>query len=272
MSGIAPVAPWLACPACGAGLTIDGSRLLCASGHSFDIARQGYVNLMQHRPPRSADTPEMVAARGRLLRAGHFDPLADEVARRVGGSRIVEVGAGPGFYLGSALDHLPSAIGLATDVSPAAVRVAARAHARMGAIVADTWAGLPLRPASIDSLLCIFAPRNPTEFWRVLRPGGLLLVATPGAGHLATLRQGLGLLGIAEDKLAELGRALAGFEPIATTRVEWRLDLAAEDAIDLIMMGPNGFHTERAAMADRVGGPTTEQAMVDVSIFRKPAA
>lgn len=272
MRGIEQVTSWLACPVCATGLSTTGGSLRCASGHSFDIARQGYVNLLNGPPPRHADTTEMVAARARFLRAGHFDPLAREVSRRAVGHRIVEVGAGTGYYLRSALELAPEATGLATDISPPAARIAAKAHGSMAAVVADTWAGLPVRPSSVDAVLCIFAPRNPPEFWRVLRPGGLLLIATPGAGHLAKLRGEFGLLDIPDDKLQKLARALSDFSPLATTRVEWQLDLSAADAIDLVMMGPNGFHSQRDRLAAELARPISEHAIVDVSLFRKPVS
>ncbi|WP_420175668.1 putative RNA methyltransferase [Luteococcus sp. OSA5] len=257
----------LACPTCAARLSRDGGSLLCQQGHRFDIARQGHVNLLGRAAPANADTAQMVAARARFLGAGHYQPIVEALRSRVRqASRIVEVGAGTGHYLAGVLDSQPDAVGLATDVSPLAARRAAKAHDRMGSVVADTWAGLPIRSGAADVLLCVFAPRNPTEFARICRQGSLLLVVTPNDGHLAQARERLGLLGIQDDKLAKLNRSLSGaFEAIWSQRIRWTMELDAAAVTDLVQMGPNAFH-EHGQAAE----PLTVDADVQLSVFRRP--
>lgn len=257
----------LACPVCQQGLEPEGRSLRCRRGHSFDVARQGHVNLAGRAAPANADTVDMLQARDRFLEAGHYAPIEKVVDLRMGrAGRLVEVGAGTGHYLAGLLDRRPGAVGVATDVSPVAARRAARAHDRLGAVVADTWVGLPLRSGSVDALLCAFAPRNPAEFARVVRPGGVLVVVTPNEGHLAQARDDLGLLGVQEDKLARLNRSLLGlFDAVASTRVNWTMELDADAVRDLVQMGPNAFHEHpddyRAMQVD---------ADVQVSLFRRP--
>lgn len=257
----------LACPQCSSALTRDGGSLACRQGHRFDIAKQGHVNLLGRAAPANADTAEMVAARDRFLGAGHYRPIADALVPRAGRARrVLEVGAGTGWYLARVLDALDDAVGLATDVSPMAARRAAKAHPHAGSVVADTWAGLPVRSGSVDLLTCVFAPRNAPEFARVLTHGGLLLVVTPNPGHLARARESLGLLGLEDDKLAKVQRQFAGaFEPIGTQRIAWTMDLSAEALADLVAMGPNAFHHHESV---REG--MSVDADVQVSIFRKP--
>lgn len=238
MSGL----DWTSCPHCREPLTTEGRTLRCAQGHSFDVARQGYVNLLGRAAPANADTAAMLDARARFLVSGHYDPLADAVAAAVDGDRFLEVGAGTGFYLARALDAHPGAEGLATDVSVAAAKRAARAHPSAAAVVADTWAGLPLADACVDAVLCVFAPRNPAEFARVLRPGGVLAVAQPAVGHLLELRERHGLLGVAPDKAERLEAAFAGWETVAHVEVRRRVSLTSQEVADLIAMGPNAFH------------------------------
>ena len=94
---LARAAGMLRCPACGDSLGVgeSGSSLVCDGGHRFDVARQGYVNLLRRAAPENADTPEMLAARDRFLGAGHYAPIAAAVADLArGAGRIVEVGAG----------------------------------------------------------------------------------------------------------------------------------------------------------------------------------
>src|SRR3954452_18171067 len=115
---LADVVDLLRCPVCGDALGEAGGALRCPAGHSFDIARQGYVNLV----PGRADTPEMVDARDAFLRAGHFRPLATALAEEArsaagagGGAVVVDLGAGTGYYLARVLDAVPGARGVAVD-------------------------------------------------------------------------------------------------------------------------------------------------------------
>ena len=140
----------LACPVCRASVEIDERTVLCHRGHSFDIARQGYVSLLAGAASKfTGDTAEMIAARSTFLAAGHFDQISAAVgdavaATRTGAPRILEIGAGTGDYLSRVLDGDPEALGLGLDVSKAAARKVARAHPRMASIVADAWKALPI--------------------------------------------------------------------------------------------------------------------------------
>lgn len=267
MSALDRVVGWLACPHCAASLTLTGAVAHCASGHAFDVARQGYLNLSGRHPPANADTADMVAARERFLASGHYDPISAAVSRRLGNARrVLDVGAGTGHHLAMVLDAHPDAVGLASDVSVAAARRAARRHPRMASIVADTWVGLPLRPSSVDALMCVFAPRNASEFFRVLAPGGVVIVVTPDADHLAALRRDHALLQVHPDKTADVARQLSGLTPIMTQHVGFRADLTGDEVRDLVGMGPNAFHSVAGDLA-----ATRIDVSVDVSVFRKPA-
>lgn len=257
MTPLAQVTAWLRCPVCGAGLALRDGSLRCPAGHAFDVARQGYVNLLGRAAPRNADTGDMVAARDRFLSAGHYAPVADAIREElVHSERVLEVGAGTGYYVSSALG--PTAWGVATDVSVPAARRAARAHPRLASVVADTWAGLPIRDDAVDAVLCVFAPRNVAEFRRVLRLGGRVVVVVPNARHLAELRDQYGLLDIDADKTEQVEEA---FESTAEIRrIAFRADLDERSATDLVAMGPNAFHDNREVAATSV--------TVDVSVMR----
>jgi 23S rRNA (guanine745-N1)-methyltransferase len=111
-------------------------------------------------------------------------------------------------------------------------------------VVADVWAGLPVLDHSLDAVLCVFAPRNLTEFARVLQPGGRLLVLTPNPGHLAALRKRHGLLDIEPEKQQRLLAAAAEFFDVrGTSRLRVPVELSAQLAGDVIAMGPNAFHS-----------------------------
>mgnify|MGYP001171466290 CR=1 FL=1 len=236
----------LACPYCGEPLTADGRRWACPGGHSFDVARQGYLNLAGGPEPVNADTAAMLDARARVQASGLFGFLSralDDAVPSAAG-RLLEVGAGTGHYLAELVDGRPAARGVALDVSRAAARRAARAHPRVASVVADVWRGLPIRAGAADVVLCVFAPRNLAEFARVLTPGGVVLVVTPEPRHLAGLRAGFGLIGVEADKHERLLAAASGhLVHRASTTAESTATVGAELVNDLIGMGPNAFHT-----------------------------
>jgi len=263
------VADLLACPHCpghGSGLAVEGRSLRCPAGHSFDIARQGYVNLLGHGSPRNADTAAMVAARERFLATGAYAPIRAALAERcAGAATVIEAGAGPGWYLAGALAR-PAARGLACDVSVPAVRRAARADPRIGAIVADTWAGLPVLSGVADRVLAVFAPRNMADFARILRPDGQVVVVVPGAEHLGSLRQRFGLLDVEPHKGARLLRAADGhLDAIDRTELAFDLRLEPGQVADLIAMGPNAFH--QATDSAQPPEPIDTRVAVEVWVF-----
>jgi len=240
------VLPLLRCPHCEADLKREATAVRCAEGHSFDVARQGYLSLLAGSP-HTGDTADMVAARERFLAAGHFDPLADALAERAeamvdgssGAPLIVDLGAGTGWYLARVLDRLPDALGLALDVSKPALRRAARAHPGLAAVGADVWGPLPLRDRVASVVIAVFAPRTVAEIDRILAPGGQSLVVTPTAEHLHELREPLGLLGIGEDKPEG-------------SQLTWTLTLDRAAARDAAAMGPSAFHLSPAELEGRV--------------------
>lgn len=235
------VTSWLRCPDCASDLTAEAHRLVCDTGHSFDIAKQGYVNLLGRSQPDNADTAPMVAAREQFLSAGYYAPLTREVRHAItGASRVVEVGAGTAHHLAGSLSS--DAYGLATDVSVAACRKAARQHPRIASVVADTWAGLPLKDHSVDAVLCIFAPRNVSEFSRILVPDGLVVVVIPEPDHLAELRHANELLIVEEAKAEKLAAAFAEFRPVSSQVISGEIALDDDAATAVVSMGPNAFH------------------------------
>lgn len=272
---LADVVALLRCPVCGEGLRLDPTSVRCAAGHTFDIARQGYVNLLAGAAHGTADTPAMVAARAAFLGAGHYAALAEAVSAAAGpgSGPVVESGAGTGYYVASVLRDRPRSVGVALDISVAASRRAARAHPRLGAVVADAWARLPLADACAEVVLVVFAPRGGAEIARVMRPGGRLVVLTPQAGHLRELVAPLGLLAVDVRKPERLRVALdPWFEPVATRQVDQVLTLTALDVERVAAMGPSAFHTapdELRRLVASLSPPVTVTVAVTVSTFSR---
>lgn len=257
--------PYLRCPVCEDTLEKKGSALRCVRGHSFDIAKQGYVNLTRGRTRFTGDSPEMVEARARFLEAGHYRFLADALISAVPRTDglVLDAGTGTGWYLAQVLDAHPEANGLGLDVSKPALRRAARAHPRAGAVLADLWEPLPV--ADVAVILNVFAPRNGPEYRRVLRPGGILVVATPAADHLAELRDEYGLIRIAEDKDKRVSESLSDFVTVSRTTNRSVLRLTGDELRTLIGMTPSARHLDVAAL--RTDGAEVTAA-VDVTVYR----
>lgn len=268
----------LICPVCGDGLTVDGRSLRCAAGHSFDIARQGYVNLLPgNARTGTADTPEMARSREAFLGAGHFAGLADTLAERIRsaltpGACVLDAGAGTGYHLARLLDRAPDAVGLAVDVSKHSLRRAARAHPRIGAVVADLWRPLPLRTGSVEAVLNVFAPRNGTEFRRILKPDGALYVVTPTARHLGRLIPDLGLLKVDARKRERTDRALGEhFRLDDAEEYETEVRLRHDEVVTLVEMGPSARHLpphELRARLEKLPDPVPVPLSVTIATYR----
>lgn len=260
----------LADPADGTALSgaEDFSRLVSESGHSFDVAKQGYVTLapgagLKHK----GDDADMVTAREAYLSKGHFAPFVEAVTGAVQNAldstvsaddvpepALLEVGAGTGYYLSHTLDSIEGARGVGLDISPHAARHLAKCHPRVGAVIADVWDRLPLRDESINAISVVFAPRNPAEFQRVLAPGGQVIVLTPQAGHLDELRDPLGILGVEEGKVERMYNQAVGYLEQAADPVNlaYAIQLDKESIAAQVAMSPSARHISAEELAERM--------------------
>ena len=255
----ADVVALLACPHCGWSLALEGRTVRCGNGHAFDVARQGYVNLLPgDARTATADTTAMLAARDRFFEAGHFGPLsaavaAAAVAAAAPAGCVLDLGAGTGHHLAAVLDALPGRAGLALDLSKHAARRAARAHPRADPAVADAWSRLPVRDGVAGLVLSIFAPRDGAEMARVLAPGGAAIVVTPTTDHLRELVDALGLLTVDEQKPQRLAGALERHLVLEAADVHRHALTLDNDAVAaLVAMGPSAHHVDQ----DRLRGDT----------------
>lgn len=216
----------LLCPVrtCGLPLTRETQRWVCPGSHSFDIARSGYLNLLQPQDRRSkhpGDSTEAVAARRRLHAKGITAPLAQAIENLFQASSkdtVLDAGCGDGFYLGS-LQARTGCQAHGVDISTPAIDAAARAYPDCQWIVANADRRLPFSDASFNRVISITGRMNPAEFHRVLKPDGLLLIAIPAPDDLVQIR------GQGRDRVQ---RTLQEFTPAFSLRKQERATTTAD--------------------------------------------
>jgi 23S rRNA (guanine745-N1)-methyltransferase len=216
-------------------LVREDRRLVCAGGHSFDVARSGYINLLQPQDRRSkdpGDTAAAVRARRRLHDRGVTEPLLRGIAELVAaspGDVVLDAGSGDGFYLGSLAREIGfDAHGI--DISTPAIDAAARRYPGCEWIAANADRFVPYADSSFSIVLSITARMNAPEFRRILRPDGKLLVAVPAPDDLIELR------GAGRDRVVRTVQTFAEQFTLADRRrVTTAADLNAESVHDLLL-------------------------------------
>jgi 23S rRNA (guanine745-N1)-methyltransferase len=212
---------------CAGELRREKGLFLCPQSHAFDVARSGYVNLLQVQDRHSqtpGDSKEAVVARRRLLDAGFGKPLSDPLIEMIAGiappegSAALDVGCGEGTFLAAIADRFRLE-GWGVDISTPAIEAAAKRHGRVRWIVANADRGLPFGDGSFRLVLTIAGRRNAPEIRRVLAPEGRLVAAVPAEDDLHELRAALHGNALIVDRFGPLLKALEGRFRLETRRV-----------------------------------------------------
>jgi 23S rRNA (guanine745-N1)-methyltransferase len=252
----------LICPVrhCRLALTRDGGRVFCANGHSFDVARSGYLNLLQPQERRSkqpGDTTAAVVARRRLHDRGITQPLLDGIAdllRAEAADRVLDAGCGEGFYLGSLARRIGFA-GHGVDISTKAIDAAATRYPACAWIVGNADRCLPYADKSFSVVMSITARMNAAEFRRVLGNGGRLLVALASPEDLIELR------GIGADRVERTVETFAeAFKLVETRRVTTVANLDASGVDDVL-------HASYRPMRAKPAGAMSVTFSLDLLLF-----
>lgn len=251
------LSPSLACTVrgCGQPLALVGRSWTCARGHSFDLARSGYVNLLQPQDRRSrnaGDARAAIDARARLLAAGVGRGIVDRVVDRAQGllgdhAIVVDLGSGSGETL-EAIAQTRRIVGVGIDLSTAAAEIASRRCPVVTWVVANADRRIPLLDASVDVVISQHARRSPLECARLLRPGGHLLVSVPAADDLIELRQavqGSGVLRPRADLV--ISEHARDFELVSREEVRERHVLDRAALLDVLRGTYRGARTSAAA-------------------------
>jgi 23S rRNA (guanine745-N1)-methyltransferase len=227
----------LLCPVrgCHMALMREGRRLLCTRGHSFDVSRSGYINLLQPQERRSkqpGDTAAAVAGRRRLHDRGVTEPLLRAIAEIMVASPreiVLDAGCGDGFYLGT-LARQTGFNAHGVDISIPAIDAAARRYPGCEWIVANADRVVPFADRSFSIVLSITGRMNARQFRRVLRDDGRLLVAIPAPEDLIELR------GAGRDRVARtIETFVHDFALVNRRRITTTADLDAAAIHDVLL-------------------------------------
>lgn len=240
----------LACPLDHEPLQRGPNAWRCPAGHSYDVAREGYVNLLPPGKPsraKAGDDVEAIHARRRFLDAGHYEPLAAYLAATTTGA-VADIGCGEGYYT----SQLRGEAVVGVDLSRAGIRLAARRY-KTATFVVGNGAALPLVTGSVEVAVSAFAPVWADEFARVVAPGGRVVIAIPGAHHLAALRALLYEAPLPHDEAMPLADD-ARFVHASTDRITGEITL--DDVTDIVAMTPYRFAVPPSAIDRALAAPT----------------
>lgn len=259
-----------ACPHCRLALLASphGASLVCANGHTFDRAREGYVHLLpanRKRSPEPGDNPQMVAARRRVHDAGTYRRLADAVVDELAGlplrGGLLDLGCGEGYYTAVLARALPGTVLCGIDISRTAVRLAAKRCAAAEFAVASAYQ-LPVPDASLDAVVRVFAPSDDSEVRRVLKPGGYYLEVCPAPRHLWQVRAML------YDHPRENDRArseLAGMQLVKQQLLQYDVTPDPGLLADIVAMTPFSYRGHREKR-ERLQGASLPVLTMDFSL------
>lgn len=268
------------CPICNEKLNKNDNSYRCGNNHSFDIARQGYVNLLPVNKKHSdnpGDSKDMVLSRREFLESGKYECFSDKLNELVAeffensqNSSILDCGCGEGYYDGrlmQSLDELKinyELIGF--DISKEAIRFAAGKYKKAQFFVGSCF-NMPLENEFFDLAINIFAPMVENEFCRVLKKGGYLVYAVPGKNHLMGLKKAL-YENTYENE--EKHTEYAGFEFVKRCSVKDIITVEGEETVSLFKMTPYYYKTEKSAVEKlRTCGKIETEIHFDFLIYRK---
>ena len=243
----------LACPVCDGPLTIGAAAATCEKAHAFDLARQGYLNLLlpnKRHSPDPGDNPEMMRSRRAFLHGGFYDQMASatnavvaDVLTGRGEATVADLGCGEGFFLKTLKDHLTAAgpqprnyVGV--DISRTGIRMATTYDRTITWLVASLHHS-PFLPQSIDLVLSMCAPISPDDLRRIVASDGAIVTVTPGPDHLDALRALLYSSVVPHPPAPAVLADDARFELSSSSRVRYQVMIdSAAQVMNLLAMTP----------------------------------
>lgn len=233
------------CPICGENLTKKDKYYTCNKNHSFDIAKEGYVNLLPIKSKKSknpGDNLDMITARRTFLQSGHYEKLGlnlVSVIESLGlgkNSSILDLGCGEGYYTSLIKSKLPTNNDfLGVDISKVAVKYASKRFKDIEFCVASSFE-LPIADNSLNLIIRNYAPSLDSELIRIIKEGGYFLTITPGPRHLYQLRE-LIYTDVIEHPISN--NAPVGFSKLSHNNLKYKINISNKDnLLSLVQMTP----------------------------------
>lgn len=238
----------LKCPNCGSELLVKDKGLSCQSGHFFDFAKEGYVNLLlpnQKKTKNPGDDSVMINARDSFLKAGYFEKLKNQIGSTVdfSGKIVLDAGCGTGYYLSSI--EAKDCVKIGADISKFAIKKASKNDEKSSYFVASIF-NMPIKEQSVDIIFNIFAPKPQQEFKRILKDNGIIVEVVPGKNHLKEIKE---IIYNQEAKPNTEKYAFSEFNLLKSNRLTYEIQLKnIKDLNSLLMMTPywyNGAKNEQ---------------------------
>jgi 23S rRNA (guanine745-N1)-methyltransferase len=267
------------CPVCQKQLVKVDNSYRCNEKHTYDIAKEGYVNLLlanQMKSKEPGDSKAMMIARSNFLNKGYFEKLVDNISKTLhnyfdlaqqNDYVVFDAGCGEGYYTDGIFKELvketevPRIWGM--DISKEAVRFAAKRNKNIGFCVGSIF-HLPILDNSVDCIINIFAPFKEEEFQRILKENGIIIKVTPGAQHLMGLKNALYDNPYEND---ERMPEISCFEIVKNINIKYEIQIDnSEDIINMLKMTPYFWNTNISRVNDFIENTTELETELDFII------
>jgi 23S rRNA (guanine745-N1)-methyltransferase len=267
------------CPVCQKQLVKVDNSYRCNEKHTYDIAKEGYVNLLlanQMKSKEPGDSKAMMIARSNFLNKGYFEKLVDNISKTLhnyfdlaqqNDYVVFDAGCGEGYYTDGIFKELvketevPRIWGM--DISKEAVRFAAKRNKNIGFCVGSIF-HLPILDNSVDCIVNIFAPFKEEEFQRILKENGIIIKVTPGAQHLMGLKNALYDNPYEND---ERMPEISCFEIVKSINVKYEIQIDnSEDIINMLKMTPYFWNTNISRVNDFIENTSELETELDFII------
>ncbi|MFY2308697.1 putative RNA methyltransferase [Lysinibacillus fusiformis] len=233
-----------ACPLCQQSMHVyEQGRLVCSANHSFDIAKQGYVNMLTHGST-SKYSKDLFESRKAVIDSGIYDVVEAKIGKLINSANtVLDTGCGEGSHLARIMNEKKNGVGIGIDIAKEGILAAARHYPQQIWCVGDL-AKSPFAQGSFDAILNILSPANYEEFKRLLAPNGCIVKVVPQSGYLQELRAQLYADSSKETYSNEqiVARFQHIFGEVNIERVTYTLPLAQELVPALLEMTPMGWH------------------------------
>jgi len=263
----------LICPLCSLALLENPHGVACVNKHQFDRAKEGYFNLLpvHHKNSRKpGDAKQQLTARRLFLNAGYFSPLVVELKKIINkkATNVLDIGCGEGYFTRSFHEHCPDAQIYGIDIAKAGIRLAAKGRSSREHYAVASSHLIPIADESMDVITRIYAPSKDEELHRTLKPGGKLIIVTPGERHLLGLRKKI------YESINPHPKPVVpnGFNELEQSSISFSLDIPpGELTAALLKMTPFSWKLKPALMDASVGQGLIDMAEFQVSVYQRSA-